>query len=136
MDLPDYRKRLPNARALRRNFTDAEQKFWLQVKDRRLEAHKFRRQVPIGPYIVDFLCLEKHLVIELDGGQHNENRAKDEQRTRYLERQGFRVVRFWNNEMLPNMPGVLEVVLVHLSRRSAEPPRPVGEGRGEGLATA
>jgi very-short-patch-repair endonuclease len=106
------------------------------VKDRRLEGHKFRRQVPISPYIVDFLCRDKRLVIELDGGQHDENRAKDEQRTRYIEKQGFRVIRFWNNDVLQNMPGVLETVLTHLARRTTEPPRPQGEGRGEGLEAA
>src|SRR5256885_11746229 len=100
MELPDYRKRLANARKLRRDFTDAEQKFWYQVKDRRLDGHKFRRQVPMGPYIVDFLCLAAKLVIELDGGQHDEDRAKDEQRTRYIEQLGFRVIRFWNNDVL------------------------------------
>ena len=124
MDLPDYRKRLPNARKLRQESTDAEQKFWYQVKDRRLEGHKFRRQVGVGHYIVDFLCLDKRLVIELDGGQHDENRAKDEQRSRYIESQGFRVIRFWNNEVLQNMSGVLETVLAHLGRRTGAPPRP------------
>jgi very-short-patch-repair endonuclease len=136
MDLPDYRKRLPNARKLRQEFTDGEKKFWNQVKNRRLENHKFRRQVPIGSYIFDFMCLDRRLVIELDGGQRDENRAKDERRTHYLEGQGFRVIRFWNNEVLQNMPGVLEVILAHLARRSGEPPRPTGEGRGEGLAAA
>ncbi|MES1151480.1 MAG: endonuclease domain-containing protein [Dongia sp.] len=94
------------------------------MKDRRLEGHKFRRQVGMGHYIVDFLCLDKRLVIELDGGQHDENRAKDEQRSRYIESQGFRVIRFWNNEVLQNMSGVLETVLAHLGRRTRAPPRP------------
>jgi very-short-patch-repair endonuclease len=124
MELPDYRKRLPNARKLRQEQTDAEKTFWNQVKDRRLEGHKFRRQVPIDPYIVDFMCLEKRLVVEIDGGQHDENRAKDDHRTRYIEQQGFRVIRFWNNDVLQNMPGVLEIVLASLGRRPAAPPRP------------
>ena len=121
MELPDYRKRMPNARRLRKEPTDAERALWLQIKDRRLEGEKFRRQVPIGPFIVDFLCLDRRLAIEVDGGQHSENRDKDLARTRLIEQQGFRVIRFWNDEVLKTMTGVLEVIV---SALKAKPPRP------------
>jgi very-short-patch-repair endonuclease len=75
-----------------------------------LDGYKFRRQAPIGPYVVDFVCFEKRLVIELDGSQHAERTDQDEQRTRYLERQGFRVIRFWNVEVFENLDGVLECI--------------------------
>ena len=117
MDLPDYRKNLPRARKLRRDSTDAERKLWFALRGGRLEGWKFRRQVPIAPYLVDFLCLEANLVIEVDGGQHDWNRAKDEARTRYIEQFGFRVIRFWNNDVLRNFPGVLEQILMELNRR-------------------
>ena len=81
------------------------------------EGWKFRRQVSINPYIVDFLCLDAKLVIEVDGGQHDENRAKDEVRTRFLEGFGLRVIRFWNNEVLGNLEGVLERILIELKQR-------------------
>ena len=117
MDLPDYRKRLPRARKLRSDSTEAERKLWLHLRGNRLEGWKFRRQVPIGRYIVDFLCLDAKLVIEVDGGQHDAHRAKDEARTRAIEQFGFRVVRFWNNDVLANTAGVLEQILIELPRR-------------------
>ena len=117
MDLPDYHNRISRARELRRDSTDAERKLWFAVCDRRLKGWKFRRQVGMGYYIVDFFCLEAKLIIEVDGGQHDRDRAKDEARTRYLQRLGFRVVRFWNNEVLGNLPGVLEQILTELKRR-------------------
>lgn len=117
MQLPDYRKRVPRARRLRSGSTDAERKLWLRLRDRRLEGWKFRRQVPMGRYVVDLFCADARLVIEVDGGQHDWNRAKDEARTRYIEQLGFRVIRFWNNEVLGNLTGVLEQVLVELKRR-------------------
>jgi very-short-patch-repair endonuclease len=117
MDLPDYHKRLPRARALRVHATDAETKLWLQLRGRRLQGWKFRRQVPMGRYVVDFFCLDAKLIIEVDGGQHDANRAKDEARTRAIERLGYRVIRFWNNDVLQNTPGVLEQILLSLKRR-------------------
>ena len=100
-----------NARRLRRNQTDAEGRLWQELRAQQLGA-KFRRQHPIGPYIADFACIEKGLVVELDGGQHatEAGRAYDTERTAYLGAAGFRVIRFWNNEALTNMPGVLEVI--------------------------
>ncbi|MCG8505750.1 MAG: DUF559 domain-containing protein [Sphingomonadales bacterium] len=81
------------------------------MRDRRLGSLKFRRQVPVGPYIVDFMCKSVGLVIELDGGQHSGQTAADAERTRLLEQRGYRVLRFWNNEVVENMEGVLETIL-------------------------
>jgi very-short-patch-repair endonuclease len=96
------------ARALRGALTDAEQKLWYHLRDRRFGGHKFRRQVPIGPYIADFACMAERLIVEIDGGQHAERIGEDARRTRYLEMEGYRVVRFWNNEVLGNIDGVLQ----------------------------
>jgi len=98
-----------NVRAvrLRHNQTDVERKLWLAVRDRRLLDAKFRRQVPIGPYVVDFLCLDAKLIIELDGGQHAD---EDSARQTWLEQNGYRVLRFWNNELTTNFEGVLATI--------------------------
>ena len=90
------------ARELRRASTDAERAFWRQVRDRGLGGHKFRRQVPIGPYIADLLCLQAGLIIEFDGGHHQEQTAADERRTQWLESEGYRVLRLWDNDVLLN----------------------------------
>jgi len=98
------------ARKLRREQTDAERILWLRLKSKQLQGAKFRRQQPIGPYIVDFVSFEKKLVIEIDGAQHNKDEMikKDNTRTVRLRRDGFRVLRFWDNEVLLNIDGVLE----------------------------
>ena len=83
---------------------------WSALRHRRLSRYKFRRQHPIGPYIVDFACTEHALVIELDGGQHADN-AMDMRRTAWLEAQGWKVIRFWNNDVLANTNGVVETIL-------------------------
>jgi adenine-specific DNA-methyltransferase len=100
------------ARHLRRTQTNAERRLWLALRNRKLGRHKFRRQQPIGPYIVDFICFEEKLIIELDGDQHDqpENATADAARTAYLERQGFRVMRFWNRELDRSLDGVVETV--------------------------
>jgi very-short-patch-repair endonuclease len=116
------------ARQLRENQTDAERRMWTLLRDRRLAHLKFRRQVSIGRYYVDLLCLQNRLIIELDGGQHNEN-PDDLRRTAWLESQNFRVIRFWNNDVLKNPEGVLTAILLHLK---ISPSPPAGEGRGEG----
>ncbi|HHQ4702974.1 TPA: endonuclease domain-containing protein [Aeromonas hydrophila] len=102
----------PFAKRMRREATLAEQKLWQQLRDRRLAGVKFRRQMPIGPYIVDFISLERRLIIEVDGSQHNEpaGRHHDETRTAYLNQQGFQVIRVWNNDVLSRM----EAVLAHI----------------------
>ena len=99
------------ARQLRRRSTDAERKLGSILRNRQLAGYKFRRQVPIGNYIVDFVCFEAHLIVEVDGGQHGEQQAYDRQRTAWLEGQGFRVLRFWNTEVLGNVEGVKEVIV-------------------------
>jgi very-short-patch-repair endonuclease len=95
------------ARRLRSDQTDAEQRLWLRLRDRRLCGAKFRRQVPIGPYIADFLCHDAKLIVELDGGQHAENET-DLVRTAHLEAAGYRVLRFWNGDVHTNEDGVVE----------------------------
>jgi len=99
------------ARRLRNDRTDAEAKLWRALRDRRLGGWKWRRQVPIEPYIVDFLCVEASLVVEVDGGQHADQIAYDERRTRYLEARGLRVIRFWNSAVLTNLDGACLTIL-------------------------
>ena len=98
------------AKALRKNSTDAESLLWQRLRRWQAEGTKFRRQQPIDGFIVDFVSFEKRIIIELDGGQHAENRRKDIERDRHLEGCGFSVLRFWNNDVLNNTDGVLEVI--------------------------
>ncbi|MET0094265.1 MAG: endonuclease domain-containing protein [Sedimenticola sp.] len=108
------------ARELRCNQTDAEQLLWKSLKGRQLNGYKFRRQYPIHPYIVDFVCLSEKLIIELDGGQHAEQVDYDEKRTAFLESKGYRVARFWNNEVLSQLPAVVEMIVRHLVKNTAQ----------------
>lgn len=94
--------------------TDAERYLWYRLRARRLGGFKFRRQAPIGPYITDFVCIEAGLVVEADGGQHAEREAEDADRTAYLEDLGYRVLRFWNHEILNKTDAVLERILREL----------------------
>ena len=98
------------ARELRQKHTDAEPAVWMKLRNRQVEGVKFRRQQPVGPYIVDFASLQRRLIIEIDGGQHNEERTRgrDVERTRNLTGMGYQIIRFWNNEVLTNPQGVLE----------------------------
>src|SRR5262245_4132730 len=98
-----------NARELRKNMTDAERALWRLLRQRQLNGLRFRRQVPIDHYIVDFACLEARLVIEVDGGQHFESQS-DKRRDAHLRSQGFRVLRLWNNDVLSNPDGVHRVI--------------------------
>jgi very-short-patch-repair endonuclease len=102
---PD-RKSVRIARRLRVNQTDAETVLWNRIRNRQLDGYKFARQAPIGAYVCDFVCREKLIVIEVDGGQHAES-AADAIRDRYLNTEGYRVLRFWNNDVLGNLDGVL-----------------------------
>jgi very-short-patch-repair endonuclease len=88
--------------------TEAERVLWAILRRKQLEGHRFRKQVPIGKYIVDFACLEKGLIVEVDGGQHAINQDDDKTRDAWLEREGYRVLRFWNNDVLSNRNGVLQ----------------------------
>jgi very-short-patch-repair endonuclease len=105
------------ARTLRQNQTEAEKKLWSVLRRRALDGHYFRRQRPIGPYFVDFVCAKKKLIIELDGGQHAIQVAADARRTAFLEKQGYRVLRFWNNDVLTNLEGCLTVLQAVLRER-------------------
>jgi very-short-patch-repair endonuclease len=106
------------ARRLRRDSTIAERGLWNAVRARSLFGVKFVRQVPIGPYIVDLVCREQHVIIEVDGGQHAESK-RDAARDRWLHDQGYRVLRFWNNDVLVNIDGVLETIAVAVGKQSA-----------------
>ena len=102
------------AKELRLRPTDAERLLWRRICFRQLKGLKFRRQVPVGPFIVDFLCLEANLVIEVDGGQHMKAAGYDRNRTSYLQERGFRVIRFWNGEVLQRTDEVVEEILRNL----------------------
>jgi very-short-patch-repair endonuclease len=150
-----FRRRAANR--LRENSTNAEDLLWRQLRRFPISGTHFRRQVPIGPYVADFACMAARLIVEVDGSQHGRDdiRKRDERRTRWLEAEGYRVLRFWNNDLTTNMDGVLEAIYaaiygsssaepVHLKhpRRkrhaAATPPRralradppPAGEGEG------
>ena len=99
------------AKALRKNRTDAENRIWNCLRNRRLNGHKFVREQVIGNYIADFVCREKKLIIEIDGSQHMDAVEYDNQRTQYLEKNGYNVLRFWNNEVFDNTNGVMESIL-------------------------
>jgi len=96
------------ARELRRNSTEAEKHLWSRLRNRQLGGCTFRRQAPAGGYVADFLCEAAKLIVELDGGQHAERTDKNAKRTRILEQHGYRVVRFWNNEVMESLEGALE----------------------------
>ena len=140
MPINDERERLrllrDRARHMRANPTKAESRLWRMLRDRRLPSLKFRRQHVIAPYIVDFACLERAIVIEADGGQHADSRS-DVGRDRYLKRRGLTVLRFWNNEIMSNPAGIFDAIeaALHTPHPSAAlrlPPSPVpGEGLGE-----
>ena len=110
------------ARELRRNSTDAERVLWRLLRSRDTTAHKFRRQAPIGRYIVDFVCFDQQIVIEVDGGQHQLRIQYDRARTEWLESQGFQVLRFWNNEVMTNEDGVMDKILAVLQGRGSPSP--------------
>lgn len=121
-----------NARSLRGDMTDAERTLWHAIRGKQLENCRFRRQHPIGEYIADFACVDKKLVIELDGGQHQEQVVYDEQRTGFLKRQGWQVVRFWNNDVLNNLEGVLASIAETLTALPPSQPSPCeGEGANQ-----
>ena len=102
------------ARSLRRSQTDAERRLWSILRDRRLNRFKFRRQQSLGHYIVDFVCFERRLVIEVDGSQHQDRVVYDDERTKWLNSQGFDVLRLWNNEVLSDPDSVSEAILLKM----------------------
>ena len=117
----------PLARWLRKNATDTENLLWNSLRSKRLAGLKFRRQVPIGPYIPDFVCFEKRVIIECDGGQHLEQKEKDEKRDQWFSSQGYRVLRFWDNQILQS----LKIVLEEIHKACMRPPHPNPLPQGE-----
>jgi very-short-patch-repair endonuclease len=115
------------ARRLRRAQTDAERKLWSRLRDRQICGAKFRRQHPIGKYIADFCCVESKLIVELDGSQHGPENESDRSRTQAIERLGYRVLRFWDNEVLKDSVAVLEKIMQTIEEPSPFP-LPGGEG--------
>jgi very-short-patch-repair endonuclease len=123
--------RISRARGLRHETTEAERKLWPCLKQIALNGSHFRRQATIGPYFADFACHALRIVIEIDGGQHNES-ASDAARTRYLEALGYRVLRFWNNDVLNNAEGVAEVIAAAIAERIPPTPDPSPPQAGGG----
>lgn len=115
------------AQQLRKNLTKAENLLWQKLRNRQFEDFKFRRQQPVGSYIVDFVNFEKRMVIEVDGGQHAILKDKDKKRDAWLNAEGYAVMRFWNNEVFENLDGILEVIRDKLTTPSPSPLLP-GEG--------
>jgi very-short-patch-repair endonuclease len=125
-------RRVPRARLLRRDATEAEKKLWQHLRQPPFKQHHFRRQATIGPYFADFASHQLKLVIEVDGGQHSLS-TSDETRTQNLEANGYRVLRFWNNEIFENMSGVLSAIdtAITADRPSTPDPSPPQAGGGE-----
>ncbi len=121
-----------NARRMRNNLTDAEKKLWRYLRLKNIDGNKFRRQQPIGKYIVDFVSLEKKLIVEVDGGQHGEQITYDNERTAWLESERYRVLRFWNNEVLEDVEVVLEAIVKALEDDSGVTPTLILPPQGGG----
>ena len=113
------------ARQLRSAQTDAEALLWSRLRAKRLFGLKFRRQQPVGPYVVDFFCAEKKLIVELDGGQHQEQAEYDASRDVWLRAEGYTVLRYWNNEFLRHLDSVLEDISRYAGMLDAPPPQPL-----------
>ncbi|WP_119420181.1 endonuclease domain-containing protein [Desertibaculum subflavum] len=129
---------LQSARRLRRTMTEAESLLWSRLRDRRLDGLKFRRQVPLGPYVLDFFCEEHRLVVEVDGSQHADRVEHDEKRTEWPEAHQCRVLRFWNNDVMQRANSVLEAIRAAAGGaphpvRLARHPLPQGEGSIDGV---
>jgi len=116
------------SRELRNNATVPERKLWQHIRNRQISGVRFNRQVPIDPFICDFVARTPKLIIELDGGQHAVRTVEDERRTRFLESRGYRVLRFWNNDVLENVEGVLSVIEAALNDRPSPRPSRFREG--------
>jgi very-short-patch-repair endonuclease len=116
------------ARTLRRDMTDAEKRLWLGLRARQIDGWQFRRQAPIGPYFADIVCFARHLIVEVDGGQHSAE--ADATRTAWLEAEGFRILRFWNHDVLRNPEGVLDEIRRVVNSLREPPPQPSPQGGG------
>jgi len=130
--LPEMRQK---ARDLRANMTDAEQALWRRLRNRQLGGTRFRRQAPVGPFVADFLCHERKLIVEVDGGQHS-GAQSDLRRNAWLQANGYTVLRFWNNEVLQQMEGVLEAIAAGSRSDQCPHPSPPPEGEGTPVARA
>jgi very-short-patch-repair endonuclease len=124
-------QRVPRARALRRDATEAEKKLWQHLRQPPFREHHFRRQATIGPYFADFASHQARIVIEVDGGQHSSS-TSDERRTRYLEAKGYRVLRFWNNDVGENISGVLSMIDAAVNAETPPTPAPSPPKAGGG----
>ena len=122
------------ARALRKNPTEVEKLLWYRLRMWQIDGYKFRRQQPIGNYIADFVCFEKRLIVELDGGQHAVQSGYDAERDGWLRAEGFTVLRFWNNDVLKNLNGVTEKIFETLKSSPYLNPPPQGGRRKTGKA--
>jgi very-short-patch-repair endonuclease len=120
------RKTNPHAITLRRDMTRAELRIWFALRDRRLDGLKFRRQATLGPFIVDFLCAQARLVVEIDGGQHGGE--SDAHRDAHIEAMGYRIIRFWNNEVSQNFEGVLNAIHAAATQALTQPSPASGRG--------
>ncbi|MBX3650914.1 MAG: endonuclease domain-containing protein [Burkholderiales bacterium] len=118
------------ARSLRKSETDAERKIWQQLRSRNLNGAKFRRQHPIGHYVVDFICINEKLIIELDGSQHQQHKDYDAERTAFLEQSGYRVLRFWDNDVLLRTESVMQAIFDAVLASPHPSPLPTSVGRG------
>jgi len=125
------RQLIPLAKKLRKSSTNTENFLWNQLKAKRFSNLKFRRQAPVGSYIADFVCFEKRIIIECDGGQHMEQREKDKQRDQWFHDQGYRVLRFWDNQVLQNLEIVLEEIYKTCMTTSSPLPDPLPQGERE-----
>jgi len=130
--------RRTTAKRLRENTTAAEDLLWRRLRRFPIAGTHFRRQVPIGPYVVDFACMAARLIVEVDGSQHgrDDKLKRDEARTRWLEAEGYRVIRFWNNDLTRNMDGVLEAIYAAIHGSSSAEPQPLKHRRRKRAAVS
>jgi very-short-patch-repair endonuclease len=116
------------ARTLRQNITEAERRLWQILRSHQTKGYKFRRQVPIGRYIADFVCHEARLIVEIDGGQHDRSSPWEAERSGFLQNEGYRILRFWNNEVLANLDGVHQTIADEVRRSTSTQPSPIKGG--------
>ena len=122
------RSDIERARGLRSTMTDAEERLWMRLRRNQIAGRRFRRQVPIGPYVVDFACRKARVVLEVDGSQHAAASIEDDRRTAWLASRGYRVLRFWDNQVLTETDEVLESIRAALARAPTLPSPASGEG--------
>ena len=126
---------IPRARQMRRQSTDAERLLWSKLRDRRMMNCKFRRQYPMGRYIVDFVCRKRNIIIEIDGGHHIDQQDYDTVRTEWLQSQGFEVIRYWDNDVLTQLDSVLESIGNALEKCGKQPSPSPAASSANGSAT-